>query len=103
MQVHFKPVTTWGKRSAWLIFTSAVSLGSFGILVASGQRDSATFFSNKILTVPALTATTARIAAFITGLISIVRSRERSVSVYLAVGFGFITLVFVLGEIIFPH
>jgi hypothetical protein len=103
MRVHFKPTTILGKRSAWLIFTFAVSLASFAILVASGQRGGETFFSNPILTVPALIAATSGIAAFIAGLISIVRSKERSISVYLAVGFGFVTLVFVLGEIIFPH
>ena len=103
MRVHFKPKTNLGKRSAWLIFTFAVSLGSFGILVASGQRGGATFFSNPILTVPALIAATAGISAFFTGLSSIIRRKERSISVYLAVGFGFVTLVFVLGEIIFPH
>ena len=103
MRIHFKPTTTLGKRSAWLIFTFAVSLASFGILVASGQRGGDTFFSNPILTIPVLIAATAGISAFITGLISIVRSRERSVSVYVAVAFGLITLVFVLGEIIFPH
>jgi len=103
MRIHFKPTTTLGKRSAWLIFTFAVSLASFGILVASGQRGGDTFFSNPILTIPVLIAATAGISAFITGLISIVRSRERSISVYLAIGFGLITLVFVLGEIIFPH
>ena len=103
MRIHFKPTTTLGKRSAWLIFTFAVSLASFGILVASGKRGGDTFFSNPILTIPILIAATAGISAFITGLISIVRRKERSISVYLALIFGLITLVFVLGEIIFPH
>ena len=103
MQVHFKPTTTLGKRSARLILTFAVSLASFGILVASGQRGGETFFSNPILTIPGLIAAAAGISAFFTGLISIIRNRERSISVYLAVGFGLITSVFVLGEIISPH
>ena len=103
MRIHFKPTTSLGRRSAWLIFTFAVSLASFGILVASGQRGGDTFFSNPILTIPILIAATAGISAFITGLISIVRRKERSISVYLALIFGLITLVFVLGEIIFPH
>jgi len=92
-----------GKRSAWLIVAFAVSLALFGILVASGQRGGDTFFSNPILTIPIFLAATSGIAAFITGLISIVRKKERSISVYLAVTFGLIVLVFVLGEIIFPH
>jgi len=103
MQIHFKPTTSLGKRSAWLIFTFAVSLALFGILVASGQRGGDTFFSNPILTIPILVAAIAGISAFIVGLASILRRRERSISVYLAVGFGLITLIFVLGELIFPH
>ena len=103
MRVHFKPKTNLGKRSAWLIVAFAVSMASFGILVASGQRGGDTFFSNPILTIPVLIAATSGIAAFITGIISIVRRKERSISVYVAVAFGLITLVFVLGEIIFPH
>jgi len=103
MRIHFKPTTTLGKWSAWLIFAFAVSLASFGILVASGQRGGDTFFSNPILTIPILVAATSGIAAFITGLISIVRRKERSISAYVAVAFGLVVLVFVLGEIIFPH
>jgi hypothetical protein len=103
MRVHFKPKTNLGKWSAWLIVAFAVSMASFGILVASGQRGGDTFFSNPILTIPVLIAATSGIAAFITGIISIVRRKERSISVYVAVAFGLITLVFVLGEIIFPH
>jgi len=92
-----------GKWSVRLIVAFAVFLASFGILVASGQRGGDTFFSNPILTIPGLLAATSGIAAFITGLISIVRRKERSISVYLAVTLGLIVLVFVLGEIIFPH
>jgi len=100
---YFKPKTNWGKWSTRLIVAFAVFLASFGILVASGQRGGNTFFSNPILTIPILLAGTSGIAAFITGLISIVRRKERSISVYLAVTLGLIVLVFVLGEIIFPH
>lgn len=103
MRFHFKPTTNLGKWSARLIVAFAVFLASFGILVASGQRGGDTFFSNPILTIPILLAATSGIAAFITGLISIVRRKERSISVYLAVTLGLIVLVFVLGEIIFPH
>jgi hypothetical protein len=103
MNVHFKPKTKLGNKSACFILIFAVSIASFYILVASGQRGGATFFSNPILTAPVLTAATSGIAAFITGLVSIIKHRERSISVYLAVGFGLFTLLFVLGEIIYPH
>lgn len=43
------------------------------------------------------------IAAFVTGLISIVKSKERSILVFLAAVVGLFCLVFFLGEFLFPH
>ena len=43
------------------------------------------------------------IAAFITGLVGIIKSRERSILVFLAVAAGFFCLTFFLGEFLFPH
>jgi hypothetical protein len=103
MRARFKPTTKLGRYSAWLIVAFAVFFGSLQALIASGQRGGDTFFSNLMLAIPGPLAATAGIAAFITGLIGVVRSRERSVSVYLAVGFGLITLIFVIGEVAFPH
>ncbi|MFC2024475.1 hypothetical protein ACFLTJ_02725 [Chloroflexota bacterium] len=103
MRVHFKPKTNLGKWSAWLIVAFAILLGAFQLLVASGQRSGDTFFSNPILTTPMLLAATSGIAAFITGLISIVKRKERSIAVFLAVTFGLFVILFALGEVIFPH
>ena len=97
MRVHLKPTTTLGMWSTWLIFAFAVSLASFGILVASGQ------LGNPILTIPILFAGTSGVAAFITGLISIVKRKERSIAVYLAVTFGLLFLVVWLVVITYPH
>ena len=41
------------------------------------------------------------IAALVTGLISMIKSKERSILVYL--GMGLLVLVFLLGEFLFPH
>ena len=43
------------------------------------------------------------IAAFVIGLISIIKSKERSILVFLVVVVGVIALLFLLGEVIFPH
>jgi hypothetical protein len=43
------------------------------------------------------------IAAFITGLISIIKSKERSILVFLAVLLGFCALLFYLGEFLFTR
>jgi hypothetical protein len=103
MNVHFKPKTTPGKWSVGLIMIFVVLLASFQLLVASGQRGGETFFSNLILTIPMLIAGISGVSAFATGLIGIIRSRERSIAVYLATLIGLLVLLFVLGEIAFPH
>jgi hypothetical protein len=43
------------------------------------------------------------IAAFVTGLIGIIRNKERSILVFLAMLMGLCALIFVLGEVLFPH
>jgi hypothetical protein len=43
------------------------------------------------------------ITAFVTGLISMIKSGERSILVFLAVLVGLFTLIFFLGEFVFPH
>jgi hypothetical protein len=99
VRVHFKPTTHPGKWSAWLIAAFAISLGAFYILVASGQRGGDTFFSNPILTAPILLAATSGIAAFIIGLFSIIKRKERSIAVFIAIAVGFIVLFVSLAQI----
>ena len=45
----------------------------------------------------------AGIAALITGIISIIKIKERSILVFLAMLIGFVAVAFVLGEVLFPH
>ena len=97
------PKTALGKWSVVLIIAFIVLLVSFQLLVASGQRGGETFFSNLVLAVPMLIAGISGVSALITGLIGVIRSRERSIIVYLATAIGLLVLLFWLGEIIFPH
>lgn len=71
--------------------------------MASGQRGGATFFSNLALSVPMLIAVISGISAFFTGIIGIIRSKERSVLTFIATIIGFLILFFVLGEFLVPH
>jgi len=103
MKVHFIPKTHLGKWSAWLMVAFIVFFGLFFLFIASGQRGGATFFSNLWLTVPMLLAGISGISAFFTGIIGVIKDRERSVLVYLAILIGLIVLLFCLAEIIFPH
>jgi cellulose synthase/poly-beta-1,6-N-acetylglucosamine synthase-like glycosyltransferase len=99
----FKPRTVLGRWSVGLIFAFFFFLALFLIIAASGARGGDTFFSNMALALPMLLAAFCGVAAFITGLIAIIVSKERAISVMVAAVLGCNVLVFGLGEILFPH
>lgn len=103
MGIRLMPKTNLGRWSIWLIIGFFVFLGLFYLAVALGQRGGETFFSNLILTIPILLAGVSGILSFFTGITSIVKSKERSVLVFLATVLGLFVLFFVMGEILFPH
>ena len=103
MRITVLPKTSWGKWSVGLIVALILFFVLFVILVASGQRGDEKFFSNLLLTVPMLLAGTCGVAAFVTGLIGIIKSKERSILAYLAIFIGFEIMVFGLGEFLVPH
>jgi cytochrome bd-type quinol oxidase subunit 2 len=103
MRLSLKPTTTIGKWSTGLIIAFFLFFLVFLILVASGQRGDDTFFSFTALTIPGLLAGVSAVSAMVTGVISIVKSRERSVLVFLATAIGFLLLILLLGEILVPH
>ena len=103
MRINLKPKSTMGKWSTGLIIALLLFFAVFVILVASGQRGGDTFFSNLALTIPMLLAGVSGVSALVTGIIGIVKSRERSVLVFLATAIGLFVLVFSLGEFLFPH
>jgi len=103
MNIHLIPKTRLGKWSIWLIIAFILLFITFQLLVASGQRGGSTFFSNLALSVPMLIAGISGVSAFFTGIIGILKSKERSVLVFIAMIIGFFILVFVLAEFLFPH
>jgi hypothetical protein len=103
VKINFLPKTALGKWSVGLIAGMIVFYQLFRLLIASGQRGGDTFFSNLALAIPVLFAGISGISAFFTGIHGIIKSKERSVIVYLVTIIGFIVLFFILGEVIFPH
>ena len=97
------PKTVSGKWSVWLIVAFVVLLVLFFIFVAAGERGGEEFFDNLLLAVPMALAGACGIASFFTGLIGVIRSRERSILVYPAILIGLCVLLWVLAEVIFPH
>jgi hypothetical protein len=105
MQVYFKPKTKLGKLSAWLIVAFAVCIGAFQAYYAS-LRGLVPWYSNLLMALALSPAQPLGIAAFITGVISILRRNERSIAVRLAVVFGSFGLFGLIAFIIlvtFPH
>ena len=103
MKDIFTPRTLLGRWAVGLIVAFFFFLSLFLIIAASGARGGDTFFSNLALALPMLLAACCGVAAFITGLVAIIRSKERAIFVMIATVLGFNVLVFGLGEILFPH
>jgi hypothetical protein len=105
MKVYFKPKTTLGKWSIGLILGVPAFFLVTILLIALGQRSGVgdTFFSNLALAIPVLLVGISGIAAFFIGIIGIIKSKDRSVAVFIATIIGFFILLFVLAEVLFPH
>jgi hypothetical protein len=103
MKLHFIPKTHLGQWSIWLITVFIVLFIVVQILAASGQRGGATFFSNLALSIPMVIAGISALLAFFTGIIGIIKSKERSVLACSSTIVGFFILLWVSAEILFPH
>lgn len=103
MKITIVPKTAPGKWSIGLIGGLILFLALLIILAASGQRGGETFSSNWALAIPGLLAAICGIAAFFTGIIAIIKSKDHSVIVFLAAFIGLDVLLFCLGEVISPH
>ena len=68
-----------------------------------GQEGGETFFDNLWISIPMLGAGASAIAAFIAGIIAIIKNKERSVLVFISSLVGLLVLFFVLGEVFSPH
>ena len=103
MRISLSPKTTMGRWSVGSIGSLILFFMLFQILVASGQRGGERFFDNLVLTIPILLAGISGVSAFFTGIIGIIKGKERSVLVFMATALGFFVIVFWLGEVLFPH
>lgn len=97
------PKSTLGRWSIGLIGSLVLFFALLALLAASGQRGGETFSDNLALAVPGLLAAISGIAAFFTGLIAIIKNKERSALVFLSAFIGLDVLIFCLGEVLSPH
>ena len=98
------PKTKLGKWSVGLIIAFFLLLAT-GVTVVSvfKQEGGKTFFDNLWISIPMLGAGASAIAAFITGIIAVIKQKERSILVILGALIGLLVLWFVVGEILVPH
>ena len=99
MKIVFLPKTIPGKWSVGLAISFIVFFALVSILGATGQEAGETFFSNLYLAIPGLLAFVSGIAAFLTGLISIIFLKDRAILVFAATAVGLLIIAFMLGDI----
>ncbi|MFH1236675.1 MAG: hypothetical protein V1685_07160 [Parcubacteria group bacterium] len=108
-KLSFLPKTKLGKWSLGLIIAMPILLMLGGLLAGSmyesveagnGLVDDLT--KRPLLAVAALSGALAGVMAFLTGLIAIIKQKERVILVYLSTLLGALLVWFILGDVIFP-
>ena len=104
------PKTTLGKWSLILIVLMPILfvIGSTFVDTLYSSVSAGDTLLNDIAARPALALTmltgfACGIAAFITGLLAIIKEKERSILVYVSCLIGALVVVFLIFEIAFPH
>jgi hypothetical protein len=97
------PKTVLGKWTVGSIIAFFVFFASLVLLAVSGEKGGDTLFDNPRLAFAGIFAALSALAAFFTGIFSIIKSRERSPVVFVSTAIGFLVLLFLLGEFLFPH
>lgn len=97
------PSSRSGRWSLGFLVGFFVFFGLFQLLVFFGQRGGETFFSNLYLAFSMLIAVGSVIVAGVMAFIAIFWRRERSFLSFLGLLLGLLVLVFVIGELAFPH
>jgi hypothetical protein len=104
MKITFLPTTTLGKWTIGLIISLFVFfLLSVAIVNLGHQTGGETVTANNYIAIPMLIAVISGVSAFITGIIAILKYKERSLLVFIATFIGLNILVFLLGEFLSPH
>ncbi len=87
-----------------LLFLGArVSMNTFYSDVSSGDTILADIVGRPLVALPMLAGMMSGIAAFVMGLMAIVKQKDRSILVVVSTLLGAFILLFVVGEIVFPH
>lgn len=90
------PKTSLGKWSVWLsVFF--ILIGIFFYIFAEMYQ---IISSDTLITVFGATAVIAQIVAFILGFFAVIKHKDRSILVYIAILLGIVVLLFIFGDIL---
>jgi hypothetical protein len=103
MKITFTLKTYLSKWSVGLIIAFFIFLTLFFIFISLGERGGMTYWSNLKLAIPGTAAALCAGLSFFTGIISVLKNKERSVLVFLSIILGFLVLLWILAEVLFPH
>lgn len=78
------PKAVLGKWSVGSMVAFILLFVLLQVLVASGQEGGETFFDNLALSIPVILMAASGIAAFLVGLVSVVKNKERALTLFLA-------------------
>ena len=109
MRLSFIPKTLLGRWSVGLIiampifFCIGISFVSFYESVSAGKTIPQDIVMRPGIALSMLAGFISGIAAFLTGIVGIIRKKDYSVLILLSTVIGFLVLLWCLAEILFPH
>ena len=107
--IKFLPKSILGKWSIVLVvimpifFYIGMSFVDFYESVPAGKTIPHDIIVRPGVALPMLSGFASGILAFFIGIIGIIRKKDRSVFIFLSTAVGFLTLLWCLAEIVFPH
>ena len=96
MKISILPKTSLGKWSTGMIFAALLMVVVSIIEVVSGSRGGVTFHVTSVWQITNLLVVVFAISSMVIGIIGIVKSKERSILVFVATALGVLVAVFVL-------
>jgi len=110
MKANLIPKTKLGKWSIWLIIAMPVLFfigtsftSSLYKSVPSGNTILEDITRRPALALTMLMGMIVGISAFFVGLTTIIKQKERALLVYVATSTGMLLILFLIGEVLFPH
>jgi len=108
MKIYIKPKNNLGRWAIWLIvivpilFYTGMSFVSFYEFVPAGKTILQDVISRPGVALPMVLGFLSGIVAFICGLVDIIKKKDYSILVIFATIFGFLVLLWVLAQFLFP-